>query len=179
MTFRPSPSDGLPPADLELPLEVSAPARDELARLAVDGRITPEAVVAAARPKNSALHRYFEWRDKDAAHQFRLAQARALLRSIRVEIVTDRRTLVIPRYTRDPARGDEQGYISHDALRTDPGNARALVLYEFARAAGNLRRAQDIADSLGVDLGVGPQVSRLLRILDRIRQAVGTAPVAS
>lgn len=46
------------------------------------GRLTPDAVVAAATNRNSPLHRHFEWDDKVAAHGFRLDQARTIIRSI-------------------------------------------------------------------------------------------------
>lgn len=45
-----------------------------------DGRIDPEAIVNAARSKNSPLHDQFEWDDGAAAEQYRIWQARDLLR---------------------------------------------------------------------------------------------------
>lgn len=44
-------------------------------------------VVEAARSPASAMHRYFEWDDSAAAQQWRLSQARSLIRSIHVKIV--------------------------------------------------------------------------------------------
>lgn len=52
----------------------------ELAALADDGVIRAADVVAAARDEASALHPCFEWDDSEAAEQYRLVQARALLR---------------------------------------------------------------------------------------------------
>lgn len=49
-----------------------------------DGVIKPFAVVEAARPEKSPLHDCFEWDDNKAAEQFRIEQARGLIRSIRV-----------------------------------------------------------------------------------------------
>ena len=51
------------------------------------GRLEPKAVVDAARDRKSVLHRHFEWRDEVAAEQYRLDQARSLIRSIHVESV--------------------------------------------------------------------------------------------
>lgn len=51
------------------------------------GRLEPRAVVDAARDRKSILHRHFEWRDDVAAEQYRLEQARSLVRSIHVENV--------------------------------------------------------------------------------------------
>ncbi len=47
-----------------------------------DGRIMPEDVVAAARSARSPLHSHFEWDDTAAAQQYRLEQARYLLRVV-------------------------------------------------------------------------------------------------
>lgn len=48
------------------------------------GEITPENVVKAAEPVDSPLHDWFEWDDKAAAHQYRLEQARQLIRIVKV-----------------------------------------------------------------------------------------------
>lgn len=52
------------------------------------GGVTPEDVIEAAQPRSAPLHPYFEWDTKAAAHQYRLHQARYLLRAIEVKIVT-------------------------------------------------------------------------------------------
>lgn len=56
----------------------------ELRRLSEenDGTLTPEAVVEAARAEESALHDKFDWEDSEAAHKWRLFQARNLLRVV-------------------------------------------------------------------------------------------------
>ena len=45
-------------------------------------------ILDAAKSPKSALHSHFEWDDTVAGHQFRLSQARHLMRVIRVEIST-------------------------------------------------------------------------------------------
>lgn len=49
------------------------------------GRLTPEAVIKAAKDKKSPLHQHIEWNDNVAAHAYRMDQARAIIRLIRVE----------------------------------------------------------------------------------------------
>lgn len=44
-----------------------------------DGLVQAERVVEAASNPDSPLHRFFEWDDSEAAHQWRLAQARRLI----------------------------------------------------------------------------------------------------
>jgi hypothetical protein len=53
-------------------------------RLGNGGELHPADVVADARDAKSPLHSHFEWDDKKAAHEHRLDQARALIRSIRI-----------------------------------------------------------------------------------------------
>ena len=52
--------------------------------LSEQGGVTSRDVVDAARSTNSPIHPYFEWNDKVAADQYRLWQAREMLRAIRV-----------------------------------------------------------------------------------------------
>ena len=48
------------------------------------GRLTPPAVVEAARDQRHPLHKHFEWDDQVAAEAYRLDQARVLIRSVRI-----------------------------------------------------------------------------------------------
>lgn len=50
------------------------------------GVLKPDAVVEAARPENSPLHSRFTWDDNEAANQYRLWQARQLIR-VSVELI--------------------------------------------------------------------------------------------
>ncbi len=49
------------------------------------GRLTPKAVVEAARDQRNPLHKHFTWDDVEAAASWRLEQARTIIRCIRVE----------------------------------------------------------------------------------------------
>jgi hypothetical protein len=51
------------------------------------GRLTPKAVLHAAKDPTHVLHRHFEWDDAAAAEHYRQGQARALIRC--VQIVND------------------------------------------------------------------------------------------
>jgi len=53
------------------------------------GALTPANVVDAARAEDHPLHSRFEWDNDAAAHKYRLAQARQLIRVVR-ETYTDR-----------------------------------------------------------------------------------------
>jgi len=54
----------------------------EVLRQESGGDLTAECVVRDAATVGAALHTAFEWRDQEAAHQYRLEQARCLLRSV-------------------------------------------------------------------------------------------------
>lgn len=51
----------------------------ELLKLKRAGLLLPEDVVEAAKPETSPLHTYFEWDDSEAAHRYRIWQARMLI----------------------------------------------------------------------------------------------------
>lgn len=53
------------------------------------GELTPKDVVEDARSHNSPLHTYFEWNDSAAAEQYRLQQARALIRAVVAVVVNE------------------------------------------------------------------------------------------
>jgi len=61
-----------------------------------DGPIDAAALVRLAAPTRSPLHRYFEWDDAIAASEYRLEQAKSIMRSIavvRVDASGNERTL--------------------------------------------------------------------------------------
>jgi hypothetical protein len=62
--------------------------KEELAQIYNEhnGLVPPEAVVEFARDENTALHAEFEWDDTEAAHQFRLEQARKIIR-LNIDVV--------------------------------------------------------------------------------------------
>lgn len=44
-----------------------------------DGKFTPHDIVRLAKPKQSPIHKYFEWDDSNAAALYRIRQARKLI----------------------------------------------------------------------------------------------------
>lgn len=54
----------------------------EMLRKQCKGELTPEDILADAKHDNSPLHSFFEWSDSAAAHQYRLQQARGLIRAV-------------------------------------------------------------------------------------------------
>lgn len=115
------------------------------------GSLTPNAVVEDAQDESSPLHAYFEWDDTEAARQWRLEQARALNRSVRVEVQTETRTVSTVRYVRNPeAPGREQGYADVTKLRTREDLAREALRHELKSVKTLLERAESLADAFGM-----------------------------
>lgn len=134
-----------------------------------DGVLTPEIVVADAAKKDSPLHDEFEWNGKKAAHHWRIEQARALIRSVRVVITTQRTTVSTVAYIRNPqAEPAEQGYVAVSDIRSDRELSRAALVAEFARAAATLRRARELA----VAFDMSGEIDVLVAEIDTLRTKV-------
>ena len=114
------------------------------------GRLTPDAVVEDAKDPRSPMHDQFEWDDKVAGHQYRLDQARTLIRAVTVERNTVSRTVAAPYYIRDPRAGNEQGYVSMATLRSDSDIARDAVEQYLNRVVSALESARAVAGELGL-----------------------------
>lgn len=142
---------------------------DQIIRLN-NGRITPDAVIEDARSKKSPLHDQFEWDDSKAAHQYRLEQAREIIRSVKMEIVTSERIVSTVRYIRDPsATGKEQGYVEVSKIRDERSIASDALRSECGRLSAMVERVEGLASALGLHkefeqfkLGVDLLSSRVL-----------------
>lgn len=88
-----------------------------LQALSEQGGVTARDVIDAARSSNSPLHPYFEWNDKAAADEYRLYQARSMLRSIRV------------RY--DDAGGEQREGRAFEIVRKSPYEPEARTYRSF------------------------------------------------
>lgn len=115
------------------------------------GVLTPNAVVDDAKDARSVLHEVFEWDDSKAAHAHRLEQARALIRSIRVEITIESRIVNCVGYVRAPdVEPEEQGYRATGNVRDDADLARDALRHEMARALAAMRRARELSLVFGL-----------------------------
>src|SRR5690606_11240128 len=76
----------MPPAAMRVVGPAELWAELETIKARDNGELRPSAVVEAARDKRNPLHSQFEWDDKVAAHEYRLSQARALIRRFEFEI---------------------------------------------------------------------------------------------
>lgn len=99
------------------------------------GKVEAADILKDAQKKSSPLHDYFEWDDAVAAHEYRLTQAREILRSIKVEItdaetqeIGEIRAFMVPD---EQSRGEERlaGYRPIEDIMANP-ELRAMKIQE-------------------------------------------------
>jgi hypothetical protein len=105
--------------------------------------LRPEAVVAAAAEPSSPLNSHFTWDDSVAASQWRLEEARQLIRS--VELAYDESWLKgpVPAYvslTRDRGNKNGGGYRSTPQVLTNPQLRAELLATAKRELEGWVRR---------------------------------------
>ena len=97
------------------------------------GRLTAAAVVEAARPENSPLHSQFEWNDEEAAEKYRLTQARALIRRVKISYVTkDDEVAKAPMFVSVAQSDATHAYMKTEEVMHDPVLTR-IVLQDAIR----------------------------------------------
>ena len=108
------------------------------------GKLTPEQVVEAAKNPKSPLHDCFTWDNNAAAEKWRIEEARELIRSVRIEVTVEERTIRTVAYVRDPEKdAGESGYVA--AMKVRKSSVGALLNSELAQIAALLERAAGIA----------------------------------
>jgi hypothetical protein len=92
------------------------------------GVVTPEQVVEDARAEDHVLHREFEWDNDEAAHRYRLSQARQLIRSVKVSVLTDEDRYEVRWYHALRNTGEDRtGYVPDPVVRDDPDKMKFLL----------------------------------------------------
>lgn len=136
------------------------------------GRLTAEEIVKLAANPKHPLHAQFEWDDTAAGHRYRVWQARKLIVSVQLTVEVSERVVKSVAYVRDPAADHgRQGYRSVIKLSAEEDDAREAVIAEFARAATHLRRARDLAFTLGHADEIEELIGRVVEIDQRIMAA--------
>ncbi|CAE6856779.1 hypothetical protein R75461_07754 [Paraburkholderia nemoris] len=135
-----------------------------------DNTLDAGIVVRDARRVRSPLHACFEWDDAVAGQQYRLEQARHLIRSVRIVIQTKQATYRAPAYVSDPRT--RHGYVSTVQLRDSKDEARAALLAEFVLVRGLLERARGIARVLGLESEVEALLHGVVEVESHVPQAL-------
>ncbi len=139
------------------------------------GRLDAEEVVEAARDPESVLHEYFEWDADAAAESYRLHQARQLIRTVRIEVRTNKIVVQAPYFVRDPSKsGRTQGYVTTPVLRTNEDMARDALIDAFNRAARVLAGVRALAAVLGRSDEVDEMIQMLVSRAASAGDSTGT-----
>ena len=132
-------------------------------------RLLPEDVVAAAADPKHVLHDYFEWDDSEAARLYRLDQARALIREVKVTIVTNDLKIVCPVYVSDPDPDRKNNaYVALTTISKREDDAQRVLLDEFSRIEGALKRAKAVAAVLDLLDDLEAMAAALIGVRERV-----------
>lgn len=133
------------------------------------GRLSATLVLDEAKAKTHPLHNQFIWNNTIAGHKYRLIQARALIRRVKIISVHHAKVVTSVRFIRDPNAGaKEQGYKSIETISTVKADARRAIVAEFLRVEAILTRARNIASTLGLS----DQLEDLVNQVTGLRHAV-------
>lgn len=122
------------------------------------GVLTPELVVQRSRDPASALHQFFEWDDDQAAEKFRLVQAGALIRRVKLTIVrasTDNKVVIFgsvrewvsPQSERKSKANPGGGYAAVQTVLSDE-DRRADLIATARSELMSLRRKYETLEEL-------------------------------
>jgi hypothetical protein len=93
------------------------------------GKLDAPDVVEAAKPKDHVLHPLFDWSDKVAAEQWRLSQARQIIRSIRIVRMDDDEPLY-PAYVSITAKDGRSYRHTNEVLTSRDLQEKVLISAE-------------------------------------------------
>lgn len=137
------------------------------------GEITPDMVVADAKRADSPIHEHFEARGlfnpEKCMEVAQLNEARYLIRGVPLRIKSDKRTLQVPRYVRDPSKGSkEQGYISADRIKSDEDRARDALIDMFKRVGSMVKTARDYGEYFALESELAELEQRIAALQEAI-----------
>lgn len=148
------------------------------------GRLTPAQVVEAARATSSALHDCFEWDDSVAAEQYRIDQAREIIRRVKIIVTVEEKPFRVAKYVRDPELSRQQpvndqgeqeperaGYVA--VMRVKRVDSRELVRNELRAVLALVERTEGIVAAKDSDLpGVRDEVAaikaKVIKLIDSL-----------
>jgi len=117
-----------------------------------NGILDPRAVVDYAEEnKQSALHARFTWDDKDAAYEYRISQARQIIKTVKIKITTpENKVIQVYKYqSLTPDRKNGNGYrATLDILSSKRLRAQLLMdaLKELTRIQEQYKELNELAE---------------------------------
>lgn len=107
-------------------------------------------MIDSAKDRTSPLHEHFEWDDSSAAHAWRLVQARALIRHVKISVTVDDDTIHQVVYVKNPELARESGYVRM-TLVTNKDDRKEVLQAEFEAILGRLERVRAIAQAFDLE----------------------------
>lgn len=146
-----------------------------------NGGVKPEDVIEAASDGNSPIHNVFDWDDSTAAHEYRLIQARQLIRAV-VVIYPDTTPRKMYVHVNRPADDEENDGVSgvyqpmrlvvQDADMFDM--ARAALQGKLESARNSVNELMDVASEFGASQPRIKSVEIVRHHLDAATVAAGS-----
>lgn len=126
-----------------------------------NGIVTPDEVVHTAKSKSNPLHSYFNWDDKNAAHNYRKTQARRLMRVIVVRESIEDDSVEMPAFTSvkvetktETEVSQVRVYMPESAIRNDVDLHNQVVMDAYKRLMfwknrfGTLKEMQPVVNAI-------------------------------
>lgn len=140
-----------------------------------DGSLKPSVVVKEARASKNPLHSEFEWDNKKASVQYRLEQARRLIRKVVVHVeeggVSERQNV----YVHVPSESREEGiYVTSAVLASD----QLLFIRAHREALEKLNGAANAVHQLESIANEDKASSDKLSLISMADKALDTAQTA-
>lgn len=143
--------------------------RKELERIYKrDGALTATAVLKEAAQKGSPLHEHFTWDDSEAAQQWRLVQARNLIKRVKVisPAGTEERIIHVPSITRGEGEYQVQSVVASQPDKFERAMASARADLEAAEESvgvlNSLKKNKKLTDA-------GKMVSKARKLVEEVR----------
>lgn len=142
-----------------------------------DGEVKASVLVEEARPKESPAHPAFEWRDKIAAEEYRLWQARYLIK--RVTIVREDRQVPLVNVAADKGGESREGtYKPVDVVVENPTEFETALSAAIQRLGAARRAVEELqlaARKLGPTDDRASMIAQIAESLSLLQTALDRA----
>lgn len=136
---------------------------------------TAEQIVGEAKRRASPLHPYFDWNDTEAAHKYRMEQARYYVRHIEVVIVTQAGETSTRGWhhvaiEHELADDDGTAYVSTMTIRKDKYLGEQVIAQALRELEGWRRRYAEYGEVFGEVFTAIPKAKKKIAHKGRRRQ---------
>ena len=126
-------------------------AGEEMERIRVEqnGRLDAGDLVERSRKPDAPLHEAFEWNDTTAAHEYRVEQAKYLLRSIEVTVEPQKQKKPVRAFV-SVVRDKDRSYTSVSHALSDPELRRQVLMQALRELEAWRERHAELVELAGV-----------------------------